>query len=158
VPYIVRWPRRVSAGKTSAALVSLVDCLATFAAMTGQTLAAADAPDSFDVSAALLDPAAPGRASFIAQDPVLSLREGKWKFIPSNANKKGPKRADTGTLGDPDAFVKGEHDTATWNVAQLYDTTADPKETNNLAGAQSDRAAAMAVDLERAKTDGRTRP
>mgnify|MGYP000972443913 CR=1 FL=1 len=158
VPYLVRWPKRVPAGKTSAALVSLVDCVSSFATLTGQRLAEADAPDSFDVSAALLDPAAPGRPSFIGQDPVLSLREGKWKFIPANANKKGPKHPDTGLLGDPDAFVKGEHDTGSWNVAQLYDTDADPRETNNLAGKEPERVKAMAVALEKAQADGRTRP
>jgi arylsulfatase A-like enzyme len=158
VPYLVRWPRRVPAGKESGALVSLIDCLATFAALGGQSLAASDAPDSFDVSAALLDPAAPGRARFIAQDPVLSLREGAWKFIPANANKKGPKRPDTGLLGDPDAFVKGESDNGNWNVAQLYDTAADPREANNLAGRQPERVAAMAAVLEKAQASGRTRP
>jgi arylsulfatase A-like enzyme len=153
----VRWPKQLKAGGQSAALVSLVDCVATFAALAGQKLAQEDAPDSFDVSAALLDPAAAGRPSFIGQDPQLSLREGKWKFIPANANKKGPKHPDTGLLGDPDAFVKGEHDNGSWNVAQLYDTAADPRETNNLAGKEPERVKAMAAALEKAKADGRTR-
>ena len=158
VPFLVRWPKRVKAGAEGAALVSLVDCTATFAALCGQPLAAGDAPDSFDVSAALLDPSAAGRASFIAQDPVLSLREGPWKFIPANANKKGPAHPDTGLLGDPDTFVKGEHDPGSWNVAQLYDTAADPREANNLAGKEPARVKAMASALEKAKADGRTRP
>lgn len=158
VPFIVRWPHRTPAGKTSAALVSLVDCLATCATLCGQTLAEADAPDSADISAALADPSAKGRASLISQDPVLSLREGRWKFIPSNGNTKRPKHSDRGTLGDPDIFVHGGMDPGSWNVAQLYDTVADPKETNNLAGAQSERVAAMAAALEQAKKNGRTRP
>lgn len=158
VPFIVRWPHRVPAGKTSPALVSLVDCLATFAALGGQALASPDAPDSADVSAALLNPAVPGRTSLISQDPVLSLREERWKFIPSNGNTKGPKCADTGTLGDPDAFVHGGQDTGRWNVAQLYDTVADPKETNNLARAQPGRVSKMAAVLEQAQQSGRTRP
>ncbi len=158
VPFIVRWPKRVASGKTSEALVSLVDCLSSFAAMTGQPLAPMDAPDSFDVSRALLDPSAEGRSSFIAQDPTLSLRQGRWKFIPSNGRKNGPKRADKGLLGDPDAFVKGNQDTGFWNVAQLYDTVADPREVNNLAGQEPERVVAMSAALEKAKTDGRTRP
>jgi len=158
VPFLARWPKRIKAGAQSAALVSLVDCLATCAALAGQPLAQPDAPDSFDVSAALLNPSAAGRDFFIGQDPDLSLRQGKWKFIPSNKRKGGPQHADTGLLGDPDAFVKGERDTGSWNVAQLYDTEADPRETNNLAGKDPGRVAAMSAFLEKAKPDGRTRP
>ncbi len=158
VPFLTRWPKRIKAGAESAALVSLVDMVATAAALTGQTLAAGDAPDSFDVSAALLDPAAAGRVTFIAQDPVLSVRQGVWKFIPENGRKNGPKRSDTGLLGDPDAFVKGEHDNGNWNVAQLYDTAADPRETDNVAGKHPERVAVMRALIEKAKADGRTRP
>jgi len=158
VPYLVRWPARIAAGQTNAALVSLVDCLASFAALTQQKLAPADAPDSMDISTAWLHANAAGRASFIAQDPGLSLREGKWKYIPAHGNKKGPKRADTGVVGDPDAFIHGKQDTGAWNVAQLYDIVADPREMNNLAGQDPERVAAMAAALEQAQKSGRTRP
>jgi arylsulfatase A-like enzyme len=158
VPFLARWPKQIKAGTESAALVSLVDWVATAASLTGQTLAPADAPDSFDFSGALREPGAAARKSLISQDPVLSVREGAWKFIPENDRKNGPKRPDTGLLGDPDAFVKGERDTGSWNVAQLYDTSADPRETDNLAGKQPERVAAMRAFLEKAKADGRTRP
>jgi arylsulfatase A-like enzyme len=124
VPFLVRWPARVRAGGVSSALVSLVDWVATAAALTGQTLAAADAPDSFDVSAALLDASAQGRNTLISQDPALSLREGKWKFIPAWTGKRdgGHASSELGLLGDPDAFVKGGRDDGRWDVDQLYDT------------------------------------
>lgn len=157
VPFLVRWPKQIKAGAESKALVSLVDCVASAAALTGQTLADGDAPDSFDVSAALLDPSAEGRKTFIAQDPLLSLREGAWKFIPSNGRKAAPRQSDTGLLGDVDAFVKGKKDTGSWNVAQLYNVVEDPRETNNLAGKHPDRVTAMSAHLEAAKTAGRTR-
>ena len=158
VPFLARWPKRIKAGTESAALVSLVDWVATAVALTGQTLAAADAPDSFDFSAALLDPAAPARSSLISQDPVLSVREGKWKFIPKNGRKSGPEHPDTGLLGDPDAFIKGAHDGGSWNVAQLYDTQSDPREANNLAGKMPERVASMRALLEKAQAEGHTRP
>lgn len=158
VPFIARWPKQIKAGGESKALVSLVDWVATAAELTGQPLAPGDAPDSFSFSSALLDVAALGRTTLVSQDPVLSLREGKWKLIPSNARKNGPKHPDTGLLGDPDAFVKGEHDGGSWNVAQVYDTEADPGETNNLAGLMPERVAAMAAVLQKAQVLGRTRP
>lgn len=158
VPYLIRWPAHIAAGQTRTALVSLIDCLASFAALTQQPLAPSDAPDSMDISEAWLTATGAGRASFIAQDPTLSLREGAWKYIPARANKKGPKASDTGLLGDPDAFIRGKHDNGIWNCDQLYDTAADPRETNNLAGKHPERVAAMAAALDRAKTAGRTRP
>jgi hypothetical protein len=88
----------------------------------------------------------------------MSVRDGVWKFIPANARKDGQKHPDTGRLGDPDAFVKGEQDTGSWNVDQLYNTAMDPGETHNLAGAQPERVAAMRAKLQNARTAGRTRP
>lgn len=158
VPFVARWPKQIKSGTESAALVSLVDFVATAATLTGQPLAPADAPDSFDFSAVLRDPSAPARVTFIAQDPVLSVREGRWKFIPENGRKNAPRPPDTGLLGDPDAFIKGGYDNGIWNVAQLYDTVADPRETCNLAGNQPERVAAMRAFLENAKSAGRTRP
>ncbi len=158
VPFLARWPKQIKAGTESAALVSLVDCVATAAAFTGQALAPVDAPDSFDFSATLGDPSAAARKTFIAQDPVLSVREGQWKFIPENGRKNGQKRPGKGLLGDPDAFIKGEQDNGSWNVAQLYDTGTDPRETDNLAEKQPERVAAMRAFLDKAKADGRTRP
>lgn len=158
VPYLVRWPKQIKAGAESQALVCLVDCIATAAALTGQVLAQEDAPDSFDVSAALLDPTAVGRETFIAQDPLLSLRDGAWKLIPSNGRKNQPQHPDTGLLGDPDSFIKGRGDNGSWNVVQLYNIAEDPRETNNLADKYPERVATMVEALEAAKTAGRTRP
>lgn len=158
VPFLVRWPERVKGGAESAALVSLVDMAATAAALTGQALAASDAPDSFDVSAALLDPQAKGRDTLITQDPKLSVREGAWKFIPMGGAKNVPPPSDAGTVGDPGAFVKGQQDTGNWGVPQLYNTADDPREASNLAEKHPERVAAMRALLEKARTEGRTRP
>ncbi len=158
VPFLARWPKQIKAGGESAALVSLVDCVATVAALTGQTLSSADAPDSFDFSGVLFDPSSTARKTFIAQDPVLSVREGTWKFIPESGRKNGFKSPDSRPPADPDAFVKGAHDPGNGSVPQLYDTAADPREVENLAGQQPARVAAMRAFLEKAKADGRTRP
>ncbi len=60
VPFLARWPSRVKPG-VSDAVVSQVDLFATFAAMAGQKLGDADAPDSLDRSAALLGDSPRGR-------------------------------------------------------------------------------------------------
>jgi arylsulfatase A-like enzyme len=88
VPFIVRWPKRVQRG-VSDALISQVDLLATFAALTGQSLKTGDAPDSFNVLRALLGESKIGRDHLIEHAGVLSLRQGLWKYIEPG---KGPKK------------------------------------------------------------------
>ncbi len=66
-PFIARWPGHIAAGKDSAALFAHVDMLATFAALTGQTLRAGASPDGVNVLSALLGtPGAKGRESLLA--------------------------------------------------------------------------------------------
>ena len=118
VPLIVRWPGRVKRG-VSGALLSQLDFLATFAALTGQTLADAAAPDSVNLMQALLGRSASGRATYVEQGSGLALRQGRWKYI--QPNNRARVNANTNTeLGN---------DTA----PQLYDLTKDPGEKTNLA-------------------------
>ena len=76
VPLIVRWPDRVPAGRESDALVSQVDFLASFAALTGQSFDADSAPDTEDVLDALLGDSPSGRETLVEHAGVLSLRQG----------------------------------------------------------------------------------
>lgn len=158
VPYLVRWPGHVKAGGSSDALVCLVDSYATFAALAGQPLAPDDAPDSFDLSAALLDPTAKGRDTLIVQDPDISLRQGQWKLIPAKKNPNAPAGAESGVVGDPDTFLKGGTDTGAFRAHQLYDLAANAREADNLAGQHPQRVAEMLATLEDARAKGRTRP
>jgi arylsulfatase A-like enzyme len=142
VPFIVRWPARVRPG-TSAALVSQVDFPSTFAALVGAPLAAADAPDSHDVLAALLGESPRGRDELVEHAGTLALVRGRWKYVaPSNGRAFNPQ---TGTeLGnDP--------------RPQLYDLEADLGERRNVAEAHPDVVAEMAAALEKLRREGRSR-
>ena len=158
VPYLVRWPKQVKAGGVSDSLVCLIDSYATFAAMTGQALGQDDAPDSFDLAAALLDPAAKGRDTLILQDPDISLRQGQWKLIPAKKNQDAPLGVADGVVGNPDLFLKGGVDTGAARTPQLYDLSGDLREANNLAGQHPERVAEMLTALQDARAKGRTRP
>lgn len=120
VPFIVRWPGKVKVG-VSKALISQVDLLASLAKLTGQSLDAGRALDSFVAVDALLGKNQHDRTYVIEQavGGTLSLIKGGWKYIePSN----GPKmNTDTNTeLGnDPQP--------------QLYGLNTDLGETKNLA-------------------------
>ncbi len=82
VPFILRWSGHVAPG-VSDALVSLVDCSASFAALTSQRIPAGDAPDSVNVLPALLGKSKTGRDKLVEHDGAreLGLRDGPWKFI-----------------------------------------------------------------------------
>jgi len=138
IPWIVRWPGHVTRG-VSAAVVSQVDLLASFAALTGQALRAGDAPDSLNMLPELMGTSRVGRAELIEEAGAISLRQGSWKYI--EPNNKAKVNTDTNTeLGND-------------TVPQLYDLAADPGETTNLAVMQPDRTKAMAQELMRIKAD-----
>ena len=119
VPMIVRWPKVVTAGTTSSALVSQVDFLRSFATLTGQPLPDDAAPDSQDISPALLGKSETGRSHIVEYASSVSLRDGNWKFIPANGGVAVAKFTNTELGNAP--------------VPQLYDLSADPGEINNVA-------------------------
>jgi arylsulfatase A-like enzyme len=143
VPFIVRWPGRVKPG-TSEALLCQIDLPASMAALTGQTLAHDDGPDSFDVSPALLGRTQKGRDHLVEHAGVLSLIQGDWKYIEPG---KGPKinRNTNIELGRD-------------SQPQLYNLKDDLGEKHNLAAEHPDRAKAMADLLHRIRKRGRSRP
>jgi arylsulfatase A-like enzyme len=133
VPWIVRWPGHASPG-VSSALVSQVDLLASLAALTGQTLPADERVDSRNVLPALLG-TGDGRTEMIEEAGALALRQGAWKYIAPNHKAKVNRQVNI-ELGND-------------SVPQLYDLSADPGETHNLADAEPARTAAMAAALDR---------
>jgi arylsulfatase A-like enzyme len=133
IPLITRWPGRVKPG-VSDALISQVDLLSSFAALTGQKLAGGDGRDSTDTLSALLGHSTTGRTELVEEAGALSLRSGPWKYI--EPNKKQRINADTNIeLGND-------------SVPQLYNLSTDPGETKNLADDQPARVQAMAARLD----------
>lgn len=134
VPYIVCWPGKVKPG-VSRALMSQVDLVATLAALTGQTLGPKDAPDSLNELPALLGQSPTGRASLIEYTEIYTeraLRAGDWKFIGPGQTLDGLGPQTTVRIPAP---------------GFLFDLVHDPGETNNLATAHADQAAALAARL-----------
>ncbi len=118
VPYIARWPGKIEAGSTSKQLICHADLLATFAALTGSELSAADGPDSFNILPALVgNPTQPIRDHAVLaphKKANIALREGRWIYIGAqggggfNANKPGEH-----LLGGPAALKFAARRTAT---------------------------------------------
>ncbi len=133
VPLIVNWPGKVKPG-TSEAIVSQVDLLASLAALVGQSYAASEAPDSSNQLGALLGKSKTGREEVVEQARILALRQGDMKYIePSQGPRQSPL-TNTELGADPGGF--------------LFDLSADPGETNNLAARDPRTLREMAVRLE----------
>ena len=142
VPFMVRWPGHVPRG-VSGALISQIDFLASFAALTGVPLTAVDAPDSFNVLPALLGTSKAGRDHFVEQAGALSLIRGDWKYIEPNKGAKIEKNTNIELGNDLEP--------------QLYNLAADIGEKRNLAAQYPERAAEMADLLRKIREQGRSR-
>ncbi len=138
VPFIVRWAGRVAPG-VSDALVCQIDFLTSLVALTGGKLPAGSAPDSSDVLAALLGDSNRGRETLAEQASAVSLRKGKWKFIPVNKGQAFNRNTGTETGNAP--------------VPQLYDLSSDPGERNNVATAHSEVVNEMRALLQKLRRD-----
>lgn len=85
VPFIVRWPAVIHAGKQSDALFSQVDILASLAKLTEQSLPDNEATDSFDMLPVLLGKSKRDRSYIVEQANALSVVRGNWKYIEPKA-------------------------------------------------------------------------
>ena len=143
VPFIVRWPNRVKAGESSA-LLSQIDLLSSFAALTQQTMPREAAPDSFNVLPALLGETMQGREHLIEDANLRSLRVGNWKYIPAGRGTGVTANTNTETGNTPGA--------------KLFDLASDAGETKNLAMQFPEQLRRMAAHLTQIVMGNRSRP
>lgn len=127
MPFIVRWPGRVPAGRVEDRAISIaVDLFPTIAAIAGATLPREHRLDGMDVSAVWKGGAAPKRGPLFWEygrngesfkfgndrSPNVAVRRDNWKLL---INADG-------------------------SDAQLYDLATDVKEAHNVAGAKPEVA------------------
>jgi arylsulfatase A-like enzyme len=146
VPMIVRWPGNVKPGTTSNQLIGNIDMLATFAALTGQTLDKVQQADSVNMLPALVDePDEPIRDHLVLaphKGTHLSVRSGKWMYIPGQGSGGfGGRKPGDHTFAGPSAasFIGSVNsDIEDGQIkkdappAQLYDLEADVNQTQNV--------------------------
>jgi arylsulfatase A-like enzyme len=145
VPFIAKWPGRIKPGTTSTQLISGVDMLATFAALTGQTAEAKQLADSINMLPALLgEPVSPLRDTLVLcpnKPTHLSVRKGKWVYIPARGGggfTKGPGEHAAGGpacvsfVGNVNSDIENGRIKKDSPPAQLYDLEADVNQTENL--------------------------
>ena len=138
VPFILRWPARVEPG-TSNALVSQVDLMGSFAALTGVSLADDEGVDSMNQLSTLTGESMDGRPYLIQHNAAgtLSIIKDSWKYIePSSANAYNA-RTDIELGNNPEP--------------QLYNLVQDPGEQENLALTEPERLAELSGLLDTIK-------
>jgi arylsulfatase A-like enzyme len=142
VPMLVRWPGTVKKG-VSNTLVSQVDLLHSFAALTGQQVSVEDAPDSFDMLPVFLGRSNKGRTSLVEHAGVLSLISGNWKYIEPGNGAKVDRYVNIELGNDP--------------APQLYDLKKDLGEKNNVAAQYPEKVKEMAATLQSIREKGSSR-
>lgn len=149
VPYLLRWPGRVPAGTVCGETVSIVDTLASVAAITGYSLPKAEeaAEDSVDVSKAWLGEKYDGplRADLIVHsaDGNFAIRRGSRKWIegiPADDVRPASRKARA------DQFRP-----------QLYDLASDVEERSDLLAGRGELAGELAALLNRYRDGGYSR-
>jgi arylsulfatase A-like enzyme len=120
VVFITSWTGKIKAGESDA-LFSQVDLMASFAELTGQTLADGDAPDSFSHLDAILGKSDAAREWLVEQQSRnrLALIRDDWKYIEPG---RGPR-----------IQVNTNTETGNDTVPQLYNLRTDLGERNNVA-------------------------
>lgn len=120
VPFIVRWPAKIKAGKKVDETICLTDIFETIIELTGGNKSKGNAEDSYSFYPTIVN-----AKSQLSRPPVIhhsggkgmfAIRDEKWKMILGNGSG-----ARTKPVGTP--FQK---------PFQLYDLKTDMKESNNL--------------------------
>jgi len=152
VPFIASWPKNIPAGSISDENLSLVDLLATFAAITGTPLPNNAAEDSYNQLATLKGDKSeqPIREATVYHSlrGMFAIQEGPWKYIEGQTSGGFKARFEL-----KDALKKNPKLPA----GQLYNLDKDPTESNNLYTQQPKKVAELKTLLKRYQDQGYSR-
>ena len=155
MPFIARWPGKITPGSTSDHTVCLTDVMATCAAVVGTGLPQEAAEDSYNILPILLgkQPHGPVRQYTLHQtiSLALAIRRGPWKYLDhkgsgGNNYRRGRLRRYALPDAAPDA------------PGQLYNLEKDPGETTNLYHKHPSIVKELKGKLEEFKKSGRSAP
>jgi len=176
VPFLARWPGHIPVGTQSEQLLCLTDMLATFAALTGQTLSAGAGEDSFNALPVLLGKNSTrtnlivqARSSSLfrhrKQEDIWAVRAGNWKLVigqgsgySTEKTERAPylKFSQVGMVNSdfaPDGKLKPDAP-----PMQLYDLTSDPGETKNVYRDHPEIVTKLTKLFEQLRDAKRSRP
>jgi arylsulfatase A len=147
VPFIVRWPGKVAAGRLSSETICQSDLLATCAELLGRRLPVNSAEDSVSLLPELLGQAhaAPLRDAIVHHSihGDFAIRQGDWKLClcPGSGGWSAPRPG--AEPADAPPF-------------QLFNLAADPAEKNNVAAANPEIVQRLGRLMKRYVDNGRS--
>ncbi len=147
VPFIVKWPNKIAAGKTSEQTINSTDIFATFADMLGKKQQIPDnaAEDSFSFYANLMgnDKAVRPFTIHHSIKGQFAIRQGDWKLLM--------------TTGDGGGWaLPWQNQVTPAKLVQLYNLKNDPSESTNLELQYPEKVQQLVTLLATAIKDGRT--
>ena len=137
VPFLVRYPAKVSPGKVTDALMGQVDICRSIGKLVGVEVPVDACGDSREELDTLLGSDPIGRPHLIHEAGELSLRMGKFKYVPAGKTRDG-----LGPWRDVSIGAKGS----------LFDLSQDIDEKHNLAMENPEQLARMTQLVERLRS------
>lgn len=120
IPFLVRYPAKITVPKISNALISQIDLIGSFAGFFNQALDKQSAPDSQNLWFTLVGKKTTSRAMFIEHSHAFAVTDGQWKYIhPTDIELK--------------YYANTQVETGYDQIPQLYNLKNDIAETENLA-------------------------
>ncbi|MAB80772.1 MAG: arylsulfatase [Planctomycetes bacterium] len=152
VPFLIRWPGVVEAGRTCDALVSQVDLMATLAAVVDFELPDEAAEDSHDLLPVLSGEAETVRTSHVhnTRENEYAIRSGDWLLVAANSGYVSRRDAAWEARRDVPADDDGP--------VELYDLSEDVGQRRNLAREHPERVSELRALLEEIRTEGHSAP
>jgi len=150
VPFIVRWPGVVPAGKVNDGLISQIDIFATVATIVGEEIPAGSAEDSYSQLALLKGEASSVRETLVhnTNPEGYAVRHGDWVLI----------AAKTGAVSKvPPWFDAANGYTNNGLPGELYNLREDLAQKHNLYAQQPEKVKELTLLLEQIRTKGQVR-
>lgn len=147
VPFIVRWPGKVTPGTETTRLTCQTDFLATCAELLGKPLAADAGVDSVSFLPTLKDAKVVERDAIVHHsiDGAFAIRQGKWKLClcKGSGGWSNPRPGKAPKDAPP---------------VQLFDLESDPAEQKNLALEKPEIVKALTALMQKYVAEGRSTP
>lgn len=148
IPFIVKWPQKITPNSQTTKTVCLTDLMATAANITGQPLQDNEGEDSYSLLPLLLQQGNYKRPYTIHHsiDGNFAIRNGKWKLIYAYGS---------GGWSAPTEKAAKEMNLP---PVQLYDLESDIGETKNVASLHPEVVNTLGAALQQIVESGRSTP
>ncbi|MBC7966140.1 MAG: arylsulfatase [Fuerstia sp.] len=150
VPFVVRWPGVVPAGKVNDGLLSQIDVFATIAAVVGADIPAGSGEDSYSQLPLIKGESPSARDTLVHNTNAngYALRHGDWVLI----------AAKTGAVSKvPEWFDQANGYTRHTQPGELYNLRDDLAQKRNLYAEQPDKVRELSTLLVQVRAKGQVR-